>query len=339
MKTPLKPIVEIKQRSRIYMGAAKEHLEELLAPYGRVVVVSDRTVAELYAPLFGSYPTCLISQGEEHKSLQSVERLYKELLTLGADRHTFILAIGGGIVCDVAGFVASTYMRGLHFGSLPTTLLAQVDASVGGKNGVNFGGVKNIVGCFSQPDFVLCDPSLTLTLPRREFACGLAEVIKMAILGDRELFEQLEACDMAGLRAQPKLLGEVVERAILGKAEIVERDEREAGERRKLNLGHTFAHAIEACDGSYKHGEAVAVGVVMAADMAVKRGVLGEVDRERIMSLIKRYELPVDVDISIDHLKQYMAKDKKSCSDKIAWILPTAIGACEILPLRLEEAF
>lgn len=337
MKTLQNPFLVLKQQSRLYMGAAEELLEPLLQNYRQVIFITDPTVALLHASLMKGRVVIRTPEGEAYKRLESVEQIYRELIAHGADRHTFILAVGGGIVCDMAGFAASTFMRGLHFGFVPTTLLGQVDASVGGKNGVNLAQYKNMVGCFSQPDFVLCDPALLATLSDREFRCGMAEVIKMAILGDEELFGALEQRTIAQIRSDRAFTEWMIGRCIAQKAAVVERDEREQDERRKLNLGHTFAHAIEHCLPELHHGEAVAIGLVMAADMAEARGLLNPLDKARIRALVERMELPCSVDIASNYLKEAMRQDKKSQGDSIAWILPRRIGACEILSIPLDE--
>lgn len=260
----MKPAFEIRERSRVYVGPVGDLLTGAL-PEGRVVVVTDATVERFFAPLLAPYERLLVGQGEASKTLRTVGELYERLIDLGADRSTFILGVGGGIVTDVAGFVASTYMRGLRFGFVATTLLAQVDASVGGKNGVNVAGYKNMAGCFAQPDFVVCDPAMLCTLPDREFRAGLAEMVKAALIADGDLFAALERSSFAALREAPEQLRDLITAAIRVKADIVGRDERERGERRKLNLGHTLAHAIEKCSDRMNHGEAVAVGIALMA--------------------------------------------------------------------------
>ena len=254
----MKPAFNVRQQSQVYIGSAAELLPELL-PEGRVVVVSDATIDRLYHPLLAKYDAVLIGTGESIKTLQTVETIYRRFIELGVDRATFVLAVGGGIVTDVAGFAASTYMRGLRFGFVSTTLLGQVDASVGGKNGVNVDGYKNMAGTFTQPQFVVCDPALLRSLPDREFRAGLAEVVKAAIIADADLFARIEQVSFETLRADTDLLADVISAAIRVKADIVEYDEKETGERRKLNLGHTLAHAIEKSSNRMNHGEAVAV--------------------------------------------------------------------------------
>ena len=254
----MEPIFNVRQQSEIYIGPTSDILSGVL-PGGRVVVVSDATIDRLYHPM-------LVGLGESIKTLQTVESIYRRFIELGVDRSTFVLGIGGGIVTDVAGFAAATYMRGLDFGFVSTTLLGQVDASVGGKNGVNVDGYKNMAGTFSH----------------REFRAGLAEVVKAAIIADADLFARIEATTFDDLRSNTDLLTDAVSASIRVKADIVERDERESGDRRKLNLGHTLAHAIEKCTNRLNHGEAVAVGTALIADASVKLGVLTAEDRDRI---------------------------------------------------------
>jgi 3-dehydroquinate synthase len=255
--------IEIKREgrtpSRVIVGDALARLSELLPTGRRVVAITDPVVDALYGERIRAHAgdVIVVPGGEENKTFATVEAIHRRLIGMGADRRVFILAVGGGIVTDVAGFAASTYLRGVEFGFVATTLLSQVDASVGGKNGVNVGGFKNMAGVFNQPEFVLCDPEVLATLPPREFRAGLAEMIKAGIIADPVLFEILEARSPEDLLASPGILTGAIEAAIRVKAAIVEVDEREAGERRKLNLGHTVAHAIEHLTREYNHGEAV----------------------------------------------------------------------------------
>jgi 3-dehydroquinate synthase len=221
------------------------------------------------------------------------------------------VGFGGGITTVVAGFVASTYMRGVGFGFVATSLLAQVDASVGGKNGVNLGGYKNMVGVFNQPDFVLCDVGVLDTLPEREFRAGLAEVVKSAVIDDVQLFEMLEGASAERLLTDKPLLEQVVWRTVSVKARIVAQDEREGGVRRLLNLGHTVAHAIEKCTREFVHGEAVAVGMVAINRVAESLGVLSGDDARRIDALIQGLGLPVRCDVPTEMLTNALRKDKR----------------------------
>ena len=279
----------------------------------------------------------MIGLGETNKTLATAQRLYGELLNLGADRSTFILGFGGGIVTDVTGFVASTYMRGLSFGFVASTLLAQVDASVGGKNGVNFEGYKNMVGTFNQPDFVLCDLSLLDTLPEREFKSGLAEIIKSGLIADPELFKLFETHTLKEFRENRTLLLEAVHRAVRVKADIVERDEREQGDRRKLNLGHTFAHAIEKSTREYLHGEAVAIGLVMIAALSVQQGTLTQEEADRVRAVVEKMGLPVQSGVELPQLLQALKLDKKKAAKSVNFVLMDGLGTCQIRPFTFEE--
>lgn len=327
--------IEITSKSRVYIGDAGALLAELL-PEKRVIVISDTGVDCLQHGLLAPYDTILVGRGESAKSLAMLDGIYRRLIELGADRSSFILGVGGGVVTDIAGFVASTYMRGVEFGFVTTTLLGAVDASVGGKNGVNVGGYKNMVGTFSQPQFVVCDASLLRTLPDREFRAGLAEVIKSAILGDAELFELLERSSFEALRKDETLLKEVITRCVRVKASVVAQDEREAGCRRILNLGHTVAHAIEKESSKFSHGEAVAIGIYYITRKALEQGVISASDAERIFALIKRYGFEVELPIERKAMLKAIGGDKKRRGNALHLILPTAIGAVEDREVALD---
>ena len=328
--------IEIKGKSVVMVGNAGELLPQLL-PNKRVMVISDTNIDRHYHSFIEQYDHILIGLGETSKTLHTLDMIYRQLIELEADRSTFILGIGGGIVTDIAGFVASTYMRGVEFGFISTSLLGQVDASVGGKNGVNMDGYKNMIGCFNQPNFVICDVSMLRTLPRREFRTGLAEIIKAGVIADKQLFEMLEECDFNTLASNQELLSEIIWRAIKVKADIVERDERETGDRRKLNLGHTMAHAIEKCSSKMNHGEAVAVGLDMIAQVAAKQNLLSEQDKQRIEKLLLNAGFELESPVEIRDLLKAVKKDKKSEGENIHIVLPTAIGNCIVEQMPLKE--
>ena len=332
----MEPLFNVRSRSGIYIGPVKDILSGVL-PEGRVVVVSDATIDRLYHPLLEKYDTVLIGLGESVKTLQTVETIYRRFIELGVDRSTFVLAVGGGIVTDVAGFAASTYMRGLKFGFVSTTLLGQVDASVGGKNGVNVDGYKIMAGTFTQPQFVICDPGLLRTLPDREFRAGLAEVVKAAIIADADLFGRIENTTFEALRTDTDLLTDAVSAAIRVKADIVERDEHESGDRRKLNLGHTLAHAIEKCSNCMNHGEAVAVGTALIAGAAVKLGVLSEADRDRIVHVLMQLGFDLTPPVDVKRLLKEVGKDKKNEEGILRIVLPVGIGDCEVRPMKIDD--
>lgn len=332
----MKPAFNVRQQSEIFIGPLADILSGVL-PEGRVVVVSDSTIDRLYHSVLAQYDTVLIGLGESVKTMQTVEMIYRRFIELGVDRSTFVLAVGGGIVTDVAGFAASTYMRGVKFGFVSTTLLGQVDASVGGKNGVNVDGYKNMAGTFTQPQFVICDPALLRTLPEREFRAGLAEIVKAGLIADRELFGLFESHSLEEFRRDRALLGEAVMRAVKVKAHIVERDERESDERRKLNLGHTFAHAIEKCSRDFLHGEAVAIGTVMIARLSERLGTVTAEEAARVRSVFERMGLPVATGIELPRLIAALKHDKKKEARSVAFVLMRGIGDCEIRPMTFDE--
>lgn len=329
-------VIEITDNSRAYIGNAVELLHELL-PQKRVIVISDSNIDRTHSDLVQSYEHILIGLGEQAKSLTTLDEVYRKLIEMGADRSTFILGIGGGIVTDVAGFVASTYMRGVEFGFITTTLLGSVDASVGGKNGVNIGGFKNMVGTFSQPRFVICDVALLHSLSNREFRAGLAEVIKTAILGDTELFKLLENSSFEQLRQDDELLQEIITHSIQVKASIVAEDEHEGGRRRILNLGHTMAHAIEKCSSKLSHGEAVAIGLHHITNSALTQNMISSNNAERIFALLAKYGFDTTLPVERKQLLDAIKSDKKRKGDSLHIILPTEIGSVEDRLIPLEE--
>ena len=323
--------------STVVIGPILDDLEHFLPKDKKVIVITDSSVYQYYRLLIDRYEGIVIGLGEENKTLDTLEGIYSELIAMGADRESFILGFGGGIVTDIAGFAASTYMRGLRFGFVATTLLAQVDASVGGKNGVNCDGYKNMVGTFNQPEFVLCDSSVLKTLPEREFRGGLAEIFKSGLIRDAGLFELFEKHTFEEFRNDGRLLQEAITRAVKVKKSIVDADEKEHGERKLLNLGHTLAHAIEKSTRQFQHGEAVAIGLVMIANLSVRMGMLHEKDSQRIKQVVERMGLPTDSGIPLDTLFEALKSDKKKDADSVSLILLNRIGNCQIRKMMFDE--
>ena len=322
--------------SRLFVGRAYRLLPDLL-PKGRVVVITDANIDRLYPDLVRGYEHIIIGGGEASKSLHTVESIYRKLMEIGADRSTFILGVGGGIVTDIAGFVATTYMRGLDFGFVSTTLLGQVDASVGGKNGVNLLDYKNMVGTFSHPQFVIADVEMLRTLPLRELRAGMAEVVKSAIVGDAELFDYVDKMASDKIYGDTAVMHEVVSRSVAVKVDVVQRDEREGGLRRVLNLGHTIGHAIEKCTHSLNHGEAVAVGISQVAHAAVRYGVLSEVDAEAIDNLLLKLGFELTPPLSMPTILREVKHDKKKHDNILRVVLPEAVGRCRVVELPFDE--
>jgi 3-dehydroquinate synthase len=313
----------------------KEALNECL-PAQDVVVLTDANVKQYYEPLFPDFPVITIGTGESIKQLSTITEICDKLIELRADRSFFLLGIGGGIVCDITGFVASIYMRGIRFGFVSTTLLSQVDASIGGKNGVNFGGFKNMVGTFNQPEFVICDMGMLKTLPERIFRCGFAEMIKNAVIEDSDYFDYLEANYEKALQSDPIILEKMVAQSVQIKSNIVNRDEKEEGERRILNFGHTFAHAIEKNSGLY-HGEAVSIGMVAAAVISHSKGLLSEKDVDRIRILLEHYKLPTDPRESRGKILEAIGKDKKKEGPRLHFVLLEKIGKACLVEITKDD--
>lgn len=321
--------------SRILVGEALTNLTRYL-PDTKVVVVTDENIKRLYGDAFSRYPVITIGLGERHKTLETMAEIYAQLIRLEVDRTSFILAIGGGIVCDVAGFAAATFMRGVPYGFVATTLLAQVDASVGGKNGVNFGGYKNMVGVFSQPRFVLCDPHLLTTLPREEVLCGLAEVIKHGAIADGDLFAYLQTNVQAALALEPTVIEHLVHRSVVIKAGVVNEDETEQGGRRILNFGHTIGHAVEKLSG-VPHGQAVSVGMQVAARLSTRLAGLPTEKARALMQLCKDFGLPTRLEIPTAKVAEALRKDKKKSGSSIHYVLIEKIGKAKVVELDLDE--
>lgn len=301
----------------------------------RKVIITDSTVEKLYRDRFPSCPVISIGLGEKIKTLETVTSIFSQLVDMEADRSTVLIGVGGGIVCDIAGFVASTYMRGTRFGFVSTTLLGQVDASVGGKNGVNFGGYKNMVGVFNQPDFVICDMALLKSLPIREILCGFAEIIKHGAIADGSMLDFIETHRDAALDLDAAIIAHLVYRSVEIKAGVVSRDEREHGERRQLNFGHTFGHAIEKLTG-IPHGEAVGIGMVIAAKLSVEKGLLAPNDARRLERIVHSYGLPVRPPVDVSAMLAAMRKDKKREGDRIHFVFLDALGHACVEEIQLE---
>jgi 3-dehydroquinate synthase len=321
--------------STILVGESLQNVEMYVSSE-QVVVITDTNVRRLYAKDFPPCEIIEIGMGEKIKSLDTVKTIYGRLVELEADRSCFIVGIGGGVVCDIAGFVASTYLRGVRFGFVASTLLSQVDASVGGKNGVNFEGYKNMVGVFNQPEFVICDMKLLKTLPEKEILCGLAEVVKHAVIGDTDLFSYLEKQYKRVLQLDAEAIEKVVYDSVLLKSSIVNRDEKEKGERRKLNFGHTLGHALEKTTGA-AHGEAVSAGMVVASALSKKRGYLSAEEMERIEALLKKLKLPTRVHLDGKRLLDGVRKDKKREGERMNFVLLHGIGKAVVEKISMKE--
>ena len=324
----------------IHIGPGLLDQSQLLLPHlpqKRAVVVTNTTVAPLYlARLTATLQAggvdvlpVVLPDGEAYKNWETLNRIFDALLTHRAERKTTLVALGGGVIGDLTGFAAATYQRGVPFIQVPTTLLSQVDSSVGGKTGINHPLGKNMIGAFYQPQVVLADTDTLNTLPDRELSAGLAEVIKYGLIGDLPFLDWLEA-NMDKLRArEPQALVHAIARSCQDKADVVAADEREAGVRAHLNLGHTFGHAIETGMGygNWLHGEAVGAGMVMAAGLSQRMGWISAADAARARALIRAAGLPdVAPDLGIDAYLDFMGHDKKVESGKMRFVLLKKLG-------------
>lgn len=305
-------------------------------PAEKAIIITDTNVRSFYEKHFPPYDVIEIGTGEKIKNLDTVQVIYEKLMELEADRSSFMVGIGGGIVCDIAGFVASTYLRGVGFGFVASTLLSQVDASVGGKNGVNFRGYKNMVGVFNQPEFVICDMNLLKTLPEREILCGFAEIVKHAVIGDADLFSYLEEHYEKAMELDAEVIEKLVYDSLVIKSSTVNSDEKEKGERRKLNFGHTFGHAIEKTTG-VPHGEAISGGMLVASALSEKRGHLPREDLERIQGLLDKLKLPTGLQIDRERVVDALRKDKKRKGDSINFVLLHGIGHAVVEEISIKE--
>ena len=306
----------------------------------KVLVVSNREIFDYYGEACleslqaAGFETCihLIPAGEKYKNLQSIQQVYDTALTNRLERSSTFVALGGGVVGDMTGFSAATWLRGVNFVQVPTSLLAIVDASVGGKTGVNHPQGKNLIGAFYQPKLVAIDPNLLKTLPPREFRAGVAEVIKYGVIWDEDLFTKLEHCDRLDSLdyVSQELLEMMITRSCQAKAEVVSQDEKESGLRAILNYGHTIAHAVESLTHykQFVHGEAVAIGMVAAGKIAVKMGLWTTEAAKRQDALIVKAGLPTDIppQLAIEDILETIKSDKKVKAGKVRFILPTAIG-------------
>jgi 3-dehydroquinate synthase len=324
-------------------GALEAFLDQLHVPVRRFVVSSPvvwRFHGERLQGASKEEPI-LVPDGERSKQLATVGRIYDALIRARADRATTIVAIGGGVIGDMAGFAAATYLRGIPVVQVPTTLLAQVDSAIGGKVGVNHPMGKNLIGAFHPPAAVLADPELLATLPRREFRAGLYEVVKYGVIASHDLFDRVGSSMKALFARDATALLPIITESCRIKAGFVEQDEREAGPRRALNFGHTAGHALEAITKfrRFRHGEAVAYGMRVAAEVGVARGVFRHADRDALTSLLAQMgPLPAVADLSGAQVLEAIRRDKKVVAGRLQFVLPIAIGATRIVDdVRSEE--
>lgn len=322
--------------SKIFIENSIEKIENVL-PNTKVIVVIDESVCALYADLLEKYPAIKIHADEKAKTLETVYQIYKKLVELEADRHTFLLGIGGGITCDISGYVASTYMRGIRFGFIATSLMAQVDAAIGGKNGVNFQGYKNVIGSFNLPDFVGCDLRALTTLPPREYNAGFAEIVKYGLIQDATILKDLEDNIEKFRNKELKELSQLISKCVRIKVKIVNSDIKENGVRKILNFGHTIGHAIEKITSDYNHGEALSIGMMWVLKFLQNKAIIPESDVTRICKILQLFDLPTSINPQfaaaiVDAIKL----DKKRNNELFDFVTLTTIGNATVLSISVD---
>jgi len=318
--------------SCVFEGSMRQ-LKEFADPK-TAVLLTDEHVFDAHAARFKGWNTIVLRPGEAYKVQATVDSVIGQLIEMGAGRATTLIGVGGGVITDLTGYIASVFMRGLRFGFVPTTLLALVDASIGGKNGIDVGVYKNMVGTIRQPDFILHDLAWLQSLPEAEWRSGFAEIIKHACIADGSMFRALEAADLTVYQQKKKQLAALVQRNALLKIKVVQSDEFELGQRRLLNFGHTLGHALE---NQYEltHGQAISIGMAFAARLSQQR--TGFRQPQRVVDLLDRYGLPTDARYKKEKVLHLLAGDKKKEGDSIRFILLQRIGRALIEPIPLKE--
>lgn len=316
-----------------YFDASFEYIQKL-AEKQNIVIITDETIFNIHKKKFSNYKIIVLKAGEAYKNQKTVNTAIDQLIKLGADRKIFIVGIGGGVVTDMAGYIAGIYMRGLRFGFVPTTILAMVDASIGGKNGIDVGVYKNMVGLIKQPEFILYDYSFLKTLPKQEWVNGFAEIIKHACIKDAAMFKLLEDNKLASFQRNSDLLNQLIKRNALLKSKVVAGDEFESGDRKLLNFGHTLGHAIE---NMYQlpHGFAVSIGMVAAIYLSEQ--LVNFKDVNRVIDVLTKYGLPVHHQYNAAKAIKMMQADKKRLNKNIHYILLKRIGKAIVEPLSFEQ--
>ncbi|MBG9374671.1 3-dehydroquinate synthase [Panacibacter sp. DH6] len=329
-----KKVIQYSSASTVcYFDASFDHLEKL-TPKENTFIITDENVYNAGKRRFKGWKTIVVKPGEAHKTQATVDHIIGQLVEAGANRKSWIVGVGGGVITDMAGYVAGIYMRGVQFGFVPASILAMVDAAIGGKNGVDVGVYKNMVGLIRQPSFLLYDYTLLKSLPREEWINGFAEIIKHACIKDAGMFKMLEQYKLADFQKDKKLLNKLIQRNALLKSKVVQHDEFEQGDRKLLNFGHTLGHAIE---NTYQlpHGHAVTIGMVVAS--YISRDMLGLKDADRIAFLIVKYGLTAFFKFDANKALDIMKADKKATGNDIQYVLLEKIGKGVVKPLTINQ--
>ncbi|MBN1968593.1 MAG: 3-dehydroquinate synthase [Candidatus Delongbacteria bacterium] len=326
-------------KSQIYSGSIKEAIGYVKEKYKSFAIIVDLNVYRIYNSFFTDNYPIVVRTAEKYKTMDTVEKVYNELLARQVDRNSFILCIGGGILTDLGGFVASTYMRGLKFGYVSTTLLSIADAGIGGKNGINFNGLKNIIGTFNQPEFIFLDIHSIKTLKRKDYIAGFSEIIKHSLISSKDIFNYLAIDSEGPFSESDEFIEKLISFSVKTKAEIVCRDEFESGERKLLNFGHTIGHALEKIDTNLIHGEAISIGMAFASYLSYRMENIGSQDFLSIIRLLRKFFLPVKYKHSIDLeiLTDVLKSDKKINSGVIDFTVLREIGSAKISKFEIPK--
>lgn len=315
-----------------YFDAEFKNLKQIL-PVDKAIIITDEHIAAAHPSKLKGWKTIIIKAGEEYKTQATVDGIIQQLIALHADRKSILIGVGGGVVTDITGYVASIYMRGISFGFVPTSLLAMVDACIGGKNGIDVGDYKNMVGTINQPQFLLYDVSLLKTLPYAHWRNGFAEIIKHAAIKDISMFKELENTSLQKIQKNKMLLQNLIRRNVFIKTKVVQQDEFEKNERRQLNFGHTLGHALEK-QYDLLHGEAVAIGMAFAANLSHQLISFKGIDR--LINLIAQYDLPTQIDYDADKAFELLQHDKKQESNWMNFVLLQKIGKATVEKMPLS---
>ncbi len=332
-------IIKVKtdKKTKVLFNFNFKNIEKISKKYNKLILVVDHNVYKYHSSIFSEIEHVIVVEGGENtKTLIESQEIIDKLLKLGADKNSLIIGIGGGVITDLVGFVASIYKRGIPFGFIPTTVLCAVDAAIGGKNGVNQGLIKNCIGTINQPDLILYDYQFFKSLPEVEFSNGFAEVIKYGCICDTELFDYLESYDLQYFIKSPVALQMVVQKCLSIKAKIIQKDPNDNTIRKTLNFGHTIGHAIEK-DLNLKHGFAVSIGMIYASQLSILKGEFTRDELERVSELLQKYELPITENVKSSSVLSLITNDKKKNGGSIDFILLKSIGESEIVTLTFDE--
>jgi 3-dehydroquinate synthase len=321
------------KKTTYFFNAEFSLLEQLVDP-AKTVIVTDENIFNAHWRKFKDWKTIVLQPGEENKIQSTVDSIIQQLIGYGADRKSVLIGLGGGVVTDITGYAASIYMRGIRFGFVPVSLLAMVDASIGGKNGIDVGPYKNLAGTIRQPEFLLYDSSFLKSLPNTEWVNGFAEIIKHACIKDAKLFRELEANNLRHYKNDKEALSKLVQKNAVIKSNVVMEDEFEHGERKLLNFGHTWGHAIET-NYALPHGHAVSIGMVMACRLSEQLN--GFKGTDRVVELLEKYGLPVEMEVDKKKVFEVLKMDKKKVNTSMNYILLNDIGNAVIKSIPIEK--